>query len=106
MDDRTVLPVGCRETGKQETLVCENNSQSCWSAKPPTGFHCLKSVADIRCAKVTCSVVLHKTTRCVSSVPWLAIFWEYHAISTDGTDTLLDDISSQLINKYYLQNKI
>jgi len=61
---------------------------------------------DIECAKVTCPVVLHVKIRCVSSVPWLTVLWEYHTISTDGTDTLFDDISSQLINKYYLQNKI
>jgi hypothetical protein len=84
----------------------QHNRQSCWSTKPPNGFHCLKSLVDIECAKVTCSVVLHVKTRCVSNVPWLTIFWEYHAISNDGTDTSLDDISSQLINKYYLQNKI
>jgi len=76
------------------------------SKKPPNGFHCLKSLVDIECPKVTCSVVLHVKTRCVSSAPWLTIFWEYHAISTDDTNTLLDDISSQLSNKYYLQDKI
>ena len=84
----------------------QNKRQSCWGTKPPTGFRCLKSLVDTECAKVTCSVVFHTKTRCVSSVPWLTIFCEYHAISTDVTDTLLDDISSQPINKCYLQNKI